>query len=78
MNQQREPDPASREGLARIEEQVSCRLTRRDARLPDWSSATRGWCCTATRTPITPSNWPSRPVLEVTSFPIRANEIEVS
>ncbi len=77
MNQQREPDPATREGLAQIEENIRCRLSGRvhDFQLVvrDQGLVLRGHAHTWYVKQLA-----QQAVMDATRFPIRANEIEVS
>lgn len=77
MNQQPEPHTLTREGLARIEEDIQCRLIGRvlDLRLVvhDHGLVLRGHARTYYGKQLA-----QHAVMETTDLPIRANEIEVS
>jgi hypothetical protein len=77
MNEQAQTDAAMRDILARIEERVCCRLTGlpRDFQLVfrDNGLVLRGYVHTYYAKQL-----PQHAVMEASSLPIRANEMEVS
>jgi hypothetical protein len=76
MNQQPEPAKTTCESLARIEEQVRCRLS---GRVRDFQliASDHGLVLRGQATTYYVKQLAQHAVMETTSLPIRANEIEV-